>query len=569
MPENGTVGLPEKDTLSTPYPYGSSAENAHSEGPARQVPLLLQLNVTDPEISAALRAHAAGAPRNQFALEALRLGVLALRAAAGQIDAGAIYDAGQKLMLDIASVLNENSGELRGEFASALKQYFDPQTGFLPQRIQSLIQRDGDLERLLRSHLAPQDSMIARTLAAHLGEGSPIFRLLSPSDANGLQAQLADALAQALTEQRHQILREFSLDNQDSALSRLVGQLTANNGQLQSEMRDQMVEIVREFSLDHQDSALSRLLSRVEAAQGAIADQFSTDNEQSAITRLSRMLQNTSEKIDKNLTLDDDQSALSRLKRELQRTLDSMVEKNSAFQSEVRATLSALQARREEAARSTQHGQTFEQQLGEWLIAEAQRQGDLPEATGSSTGLIKNCKVGDYVIELGPASAAPRARITWEAKDDRSYDLKRALAEIEEARKNRQAQIGVFVFSKNAAPIGQQPFGRYGQDLVIVWDPDDAASDLYVRAASSVSRALAIRQNREASETTESVQEIERATRAIEKQLQYLDEFKKWGDTVKNHGEKISDRAERMKNELQVEVEALDFEVSALKAEAA
>jgi len=90
-------------------------------------------------------------------------------------------------------------------------------------------------------------------------------------------------------------------------------------------------------------------------------------------------------------------------------------------------------------------------------------------------------------------------------------------------------------------------FGRYGHDLVIVWDADDVASDLYVQVACSVARALAIRQNQEKSETTESVQEIERATRAIEKQLQHLDEFKKWGETVKCSGEKIADRAERMK----------------------
>jgi hypothetical protein len=536
--------------------------------PDCQQPLVLQLKITDPEISAALRAHAEGESRNQYALGALRLGVLALRTASGQIDTGEIRHAGQKLMSDMASLLNERSGELTGEIASALKQYFDPQTGLLPQRIQSLIQNDGDLEKLLRSHLAPQDSMIARSLAAHLGEGSPIFKMLSPTDANGLQAQVAGALEQALSEQRGQILREFSLDNPDSALSRLVEQLTTNNGQLQSELQGQVVGLVKEFSLDQADSALSRLVSRVEAAQGAIADQFSTDNEQSAMTRLSKMLQNTSEQIDRNLTLDDDKSALSRLKRELMGTLDTMVEKNTTFQAEVRATLSALQARREEAARSTQHGHTFEEQLGQVLVIEAQRQGDLPESTGSSSGVIKNCKIGDYVVELGMDSAAPGVRIAWEAKEDQSYDLKRALAEIEQARKNRQAQVGVFVFSKKAAPVGQQAFCRYGHDLVIVWDADDATSDLYVQVACSVARALAIRQNQEKSETTESVQEIERATRAIEKQLQHLDEFKKWGETVKCNGEKIADRAERMKKELLLEVEALDQEVSALKAEA-
>jgi hypothetical protein len=532
-------------------------------------PLLLNLRIVDPEVSATLRNHPEGEARNEYAVGALRLGVIALRAATGQIDSGAVRVAGENLISDMTYLLDQRSVEITRELNMTLKQYFDPQTGLLPQRIQSLVQNDGDLDKLLRSHLSPQDSMIARTLAEHLGVGSPIFKMLSPTEANGLRAQVTEVLEKVITEQRQHILREFSLDNNESALSRLVTQLTANNGQLQSNLQEQVVELVKEFSLDQPDSALSRLVSKVEAAQGAIAAQFSIDNEHSAMTRLSKMLQNTSEQIGKNLTLDDDKSALSRLKRELQGTLDTMVKTNAAFQVEVRATLAALQARREEAARSTQHGHTFEEQLGAVLAIEAQHQGDVHEATGSSPGLIKNCKVGDYLIELGPDSAAPGARITWEVKDDQSYDLKRARTEMEEARKNRQAQIGVFVFSKNAAPAGQQPFGRYGHDLVIIWDPEDIASDLYVKAAYSVARALAISQNQELSETAESVQVIERATRAVEKQLQYLDEFKKWGDTVKGHGEKISERAERMKKDLLREVEALDREVSALKAEAA
>jgi len=54
-----------------------STEGDGAEEPVCQQPLVLQLKVTDPEISAALRAHAEGESRNQYALGALRLGVLA------------------------------------------------------------------------------------------------------------------------------------------------------------------------------------------------------------------------------------------------------------------------------------------------------------------------------------------------------------------------------------------------------------------------------------------------------------------------------------------------------------
>ena len=51
------------------------------------ISLLLELTVHDPEVIAELCAFAEGEARDEFALQALRLGVLALRQARGQLDA--------------------------------------------------------------------------------------------------------------------------------------------------------------------------------------------------------------------------------------------------------------------------------------------------------------------------------------------------------------------------------------------------------------------------------------------------------------------------------------------------
>jgi len=45
---------------------------------------------------------------------------------------------------------------------------------------------------------------------------------------------------------------------------------------------------VREFSLDTEDSALSRLVKRVELAQRQISAEFTLDSEQSALSRMKR-----------------------------------------------------------------------------------------------------------------------------------------------------------------------------------------------------------------------------------------------------------------------------------------
>jgi hypothetical protein len=506
---------------------------------ARGEGLTLQLNVTDPEVIAELQRMPEGEAREQYALSALRLGVLSLRMASGQVDAGSIREAGQKLVMEIDGMLGARANQLTSDVTSELRQYFDPANGAFNQRIKALVEKDGQLESVLRSHLGPDDSVLARTLAAHLGEGSAVFKMLSPGEADGLLQQLAGTLEGALKDQRERLLNEFSLNNKESALSRLVGEIAAGHGQLKTDLQGQMDVLVKEFSLNNDESALSRL---------------------------SQLLKSTSDQIGSNLTLDDDKSPLSRLKRELEATVADLVQKNLSFHGEVRETLAKLQATKQEAARSTRHGVTFEEQLGTFLASEAQRLGDVYQAVGATTGLKKNCKVGDYLIELGPDSSAAGARLVWEAKEDKKYDLRAALQEMDEARKNRDAQLGVFVFSKQTAPEGLMPFSRYGDDLVVVWDAEEPSTDLYLSAAYSVARALAVRVGKQDGQSEEAVRQIQLATRALEKQLQYLDDLHTWGQTVQSNGAKITDRTERMKKDILEEIERLDAQVDLLKS---
>jgi hypothetical protein len=479
-------------------------------------PLVVTLEITDPDVLADLRRLPEGPERDRHAQAALRVGILALRAAGGHLDVAAMREAGQSLVGEVRELLTARAAEIHERVASTLAHYFDAQNGAVPQRLNALVRTDGELERMLRAHVGANDSLLARSLASQVGEGSALFKLLSPTDAGGLRAQLTTTIEDALADQRKAILKEFSLDQKDSALSRLVG----------------------EFSLDDEDSAMNRL---------------------------SRLLAATAEQIGKNLTLDDEGSALARLKRELQATIDRLARENGEFQSQVRETLARLDARKKAEARAPIHGIQFEERLGVALSEEAQRLGDIYEATGDSTGLIKSCKVGDFVVELGADSAAAHARIVWEAKEKNGVTLRSALAEIDEARRNRQAQVGVFVFSSACAPEGLTTLQRHGNDVVVVWDADDAAGPVVVHAAYSLARALAVRERRVDQSSHAAIAEIERSARAIEKQIGYLDDVRKWAETVKGHGEKIAERSARMADELQRDVDRLDAQVAALR----
>src|SRR5439155_801013 len=91
-------------------------------------------------------------------------------------------------------------------------------------------------------------------------------------------------------------------------------------------------------------------------------------------------------------SLDDPTSSLSRLQRALQELIEDLAEDQRQFETEIRTTLAALQARKDEAARSTRHGGAFEDSVCEVLGSEVRRLGDIGTACGATVGLIKNCK---------------------------------------------------------------------------------------------------------------------------------------------------------------------------------
>ncbi len=498
----------------------------------------LHLEVRDPEIVAELLRREAGEERDRYALTALRLGVLSMRMAGGQVDAQSVRSAGKEIISEVRELLTTRGSELTDKVSFALKQYFDPKSGVMQQRIESLVKKDGELERMLKEHMGPEDSTVAKALMRHVGENSPIFKMLSPTDSEGVKIQLENAVKTALEEQRVKVVGQFSLDDQDSALSRLLAEVSRKQGVLSEDIREQIKTLTEEFSSDAEDSALSRL---------------------------SKLLESTRADIGERLTLDKQDSPLSVLKRSLEETLVSFEKENSEFRKDVRETLAAYQVRKDEAAKSTRHGADFEEQLGAVVSAESQRLGDVFEAIGNTTGTIKNCKVGDYVVALGPESAAPEARIVFEAKEDKSYNLPKALAEIEEGRKNRSAQIGVFIFSQKTVPVGLDAMGRYGSDIVAVWDAENPATDIYVKAAFSVARALTTKEAGVKGDLAAAVTEIETATRAVEKQIKYLDDFAKWSSTIKNNAEKIEDRSKRMRGEIDKQVALLDERIASLK----
>lgn len=521
--------------------------NTAAESPAHRAPddqasphLRLELTVRDPEVIREITAYPEGRMRQDFAGTCLKIGVLALKQAEGQIDAHAVRNEGEKLLESMRTQLDGHREKVTEQVTATLKDYFDPKSGRFQERISALLANGGELEKMLRAQVGGEDSTIARTLAQHLGENSPIFKMLSPSESEGILRSLTETTNGIMATEREKILRQFTMDDESSALSRLVKQLNEHNVKTTGDLTKSINEVIGEFSLDKEDSALSRLVRQVESAQKKISAEF---------------------------TLDSEVSALARIKKELVGVLDAHKEQNQRFQQDVLEQLTALKTRKETSAKSTLHGNDFEAAVFELIADASTASGDIATATGNTTGLIKHSKVGDAVVEIGGEHIAAGAKIVIEAKDSNAYDLRKALTEIETARKNRDAGIGVFVFSATTAPDGIDGLQRFGQDIVCVWDMEDPATDTFPRAALSVAKALSVQIGAVDEESQVDLTVVDRAIRNIEKQVNSLDQIKKLAETVRGHGQKIVDKADTMTNHLTRDIESLDREVATLKQE--
>ncbi len=169
------------------------------------------------------------------------------------------------------------------------------------------------------------------------------------------------------------------------------------------------------------------------------------------------------------------------------------------------------------------------------------------------------------MLALGPETAAPGARIVIEAKESQGYNLRESIDELARARENRDAQVGIAVLSKATAPEELEPLVRVGADIVVVWDRDDATSDVALIAALSLARALVVRERLQQERVQAEFTAIEDAVRRITKAAESLGEIVTMAGTVRSHGDKIRTRAERLQEDIDQQLAVLRQNVEGLK----
>lgn len=504
-------------------------------------PMFVTFTVADPEVLLALREYQEGPDRSQFMTTALKVGVMALRAARGTLDSNAVRNEGDRLLTELANRLGTWRTGLEERVSGQLARYFDPRDGLFMERVDRLVRNDGDLSTLMRQQVVAAQGNLRQMFEAFIGENSQLVKLLDPTGENELLIVFRSTLDEVVAAQNIAMTRQFSLDNKDGALHRFLGELTTKHGDIHTALSRDMKAVVAEFSLDSDESALSRLVARVEASQQRVAAELSLDQEDSALHRLSRRLD------------------------EHQRT---MMNNQANLAAKLEAVLTSVTVRRDEAAKSTRHGVEFEEALSNHLRQEAEATGDVFQDTGATTGLITHCKIGDHVLTIGPDKLAAGARIVIEAKESANYDLVKTLEEADTARRNRQATVCVFVHSVRTAPASIPTFARYGHDIVVKWDSEDDENDAYLKAALMVATALSVKAATHGQSDAASFAKIDKAVERVRKAIEGFEEINRFAATAKSSAEKILERARITQETLVDQVEAICAEFGKLRESA-
>jgi len=501
-------------------------------------PLYLHLAISDPEVVKAVSEYPVGPQRSEFVNVCIKIGVLSLRAARGLVDGESIRREGDHLIESLTDRFNSYRENLVDGVSGSLTHYFDPTNGLFSDRIRRLVSQDGEIASVIQDQLRQANAGLTSTFEQFVGENSAFFKVMAPDDSNALLSAMRKSMDGLLQNERTVILGQFSLDDPASALSRTLRELSKNHGDIGDALRKDMDGVVKEFSLDNKNGALSRLVDRVEDAQAKISREFSLDHED---------------------------SALSRMRLDMHSSLETISRNQMDFQKDVVQLLQKITSKKEEAAKSTLHGAVFEEAVGSKLQTWAMPAGDVLEACGNNTGQIRMSKVGDYCLTLCADSAAAGAVIVVEAKEDASYTLRTTLDEIDVARRNRSAGVGLFVHSARTAPASLDSITRHGSDIIVVWDAEDDRSDVVLRCGFLLAKALSVKAANLTKAEAASFVAMDKAIETLRKQLEGFEEIRKAAETVESSGSKIQNRVRIMNGEITKQMDIVAEHIVRLK----
>ena len=409
----------------------------------------------------------------------------------------AIIQAEEVKLSDIADSLSSffknYKIEVTDEIEKVIENYLDPNTGIFEKRISNLISgKDGD------------GGEIGRLIHKQLrGPESPLERGLK--SIVGPESPLFK-----------------NLDPENSS-----GVVQTMKSKIQSILEEQNNTIVKEFSLDKEGSALNRLISEIKKQ-----NENSDDNFQKEVSKIKDLF-----------SLDNEEGVFTKLEKKI----------NEQFE-QIKEQLIKINVKKEIEKNTTIQGNIFEDKV--YFFAQDKFSDTCEvEQVGNRTGNIQRSKVGDVLLTLNSDSRGAGRKIIIEVKSDDSYTMNKARQELKVAKKNRGAEIGIFVFEKSRKPQDLiKSLHREGKDIYVCWDPDEKFDEAFLEASIQLSIALITQEQIQDNDQRETLETIKVAINSIEESIDNIHKIESSTFTIENQVTNIKKFTQKAKKNLNDEV---------------
>ncbi len=208
--------------------------------------------------------------------------------------------------------------------------------------------------------------------------------------------------------------------------------------------------------------------------------------------------------------------------------------------------------KKEEYEKGTDKGRDFETKLYEEHLAPiANKLDDRSKNVTGVPGDIPRSKAGDYIYALGEDSGAPSQNIAIEVKSG-TFPLEKAIGEMKIAKENRNANVGIFIWSESSAPVEIDGLKMIGSDMYItVMDDLDAQGSSFVlETAIKMQKSLLVSGTKMDKSKDIDVDSIRLKINSAINSINRMDKIKKRATTINNCSEHILKDASQVKEEI-------------------
>lgn len=484
-----------------------------------------------------------------FAEEAWQIGARVLLSARAYAEEAKLADVGRVLLSDVQGRLDEHLRAQDERLHAVLGRFFDPNDGQVTERLRAFVDDQGVLAKLLQNYLGSDNSILAQTLARQVGESSPLFKKLSPTESEGLVQVLESKIRQALELNRTELTRALDPFAENGAMGQFLARLRKELDESEHDRQQQLVTALRALDQNDETSLISTLLRENRAANDTLRYAVNPQVPGSPLAVVRQTLEDTLKE-----RLGTQEQQLSQMRADQTR-----------FQTEVRAAVERIDTRKAELAKSTQGGITFEDEVLAFL-GRCVPQGTCSlSATANKIEKGTGRKVGDAVIRFSEESAFAGCGVVVEAKRSRAYGVDDALAELDTAMRVRDTAVGLFVMAQCSAGPTFPSFARYGSRILVTWDPEDSISTGRLQGAVIASLAIAQRKSRGA--TPGDIKALSDVEQRIVKEIDRLETIDTSAQTIRKSAEKIRDEVRKGRDALERVVDKAKQTLSALNVD--